>query len=222
MIHPTDFDSVPADDSADATSAESKARRLWKIACFLLAALSIVSTVAWLRAVDAATVERDQLNTRIAELIYERDASNAALSDARELAKATARDARVSITLIRVGAVIDGVLSEPPDPIAFAGAALTRLQFFVQGRHPLCGKDDFTQPMTVTFLAPDGAVFRHSESPADATSVLQASCAVGQAQDWSISQSFGYQTAGHFALGSWRVVVTDRGTIVAQKSFDLR
>jgi hypothetical protein len=222
MIHPRDFDATPeADTSAEDSGAGSKRARPWQVACGLLAALSVAMTVAWMRASEAATVEKQQYNVRIAGLIQEQEALRSALSTVEAQAAATARDVHVSVTQVRLGGVVNGVLTEPPEPVEFVGAGLTSLQYAIEGRHPLCGKAELKQPITVTFTMPDGAVFKTAESPADATSVMPASCAAGEAQ-WSIRQSFGYQTPGLFALGTWRVVITDRGATVAQTTFAVR
>jgi hypothetical protein len=73
----------------------------------------------------------------------------------------------------------------------------------------------------VIFLAPDGSVFRHPLSPADATFVTSATCATGETQ-WSVSQGLGYDAPGMFAIGSWRLTILDRGTVVARREFNVR
>ena len=220
MIHPSDFDASPADVTPDANSGAASSVRRWKIACFLLGALSIVMTLTWIRERDAAAFARNQHNAWAAGLLQEQETLRSALSNAEAQAAATVRDARVSVTQLRIGGIINGVLSEPADPVEFTGSALTKLQFSMQGRHPLCGQTDLQLSITVTFTLPDGTIFRHVASPADATTVLPPSCSKdGQ---WSLGQSFGYDNPGLFALGTWRVVVTDRGTIVAQTYFAVR
>jgi hypothetical protein len=221
MIHPSDFDDAPPVDAPDASSANSKSTRVWALLCFVFIAVSVVTTAMWRGAVDAATTESDRLNATVAGLIQERDGLRLALSDLEANARAAARDIRVSVTQLRLASVLNGVAGESLDPADFLGSELRTLQFVVQGGHPLCGKEEFSQPITVIILAPDATVFRHALSPEDATSVLPAACQRGETQ-WSVSQSLGYDAPGMFALGNWRVMVLDRGTVVARREFSVR